>query len=55
MKILKIEWKNFSSYGNKKQIIDFPDEASLFQIVGENGAGKTSISQVIAFGLYGKV
>jgi DNA repair exonuclease SbcCD ATPase subunit len=55
MRILKIEWKNFSSYGNKKQILDFPEESSLFQIVGENGAGKTSISQVIAFGLYGKV
>lgn len=55
MRILKIEWKNFSSYGNKKQTLEFPGEASLFQIVGENGAGKTSISQVIAFGLYGKV
>ena len=55
MRILKIEWKNFSSYGNKKQSLEFPEEASLFQIVGENGAGKTSISQVIAFGLYGKV
>ncbi len=55
MRILKIEWKNFSSYGNKKQVLEFPEEASLFQIVGENGAGKTSISQVIAFGLYGKV
>ena len=28
---------------------------SLFQIVGENGAGKSSISQVITFGLYGKL
>ncbi len=55
MKIIKIEWKNFSSYGNKKQILEFPSDSSLFQIVGENGAGKTTISQVIAFGLYGKV
>lgn len=55
MKIRKIEWKNFSSYGNKKQILEFPDSPSLFQIVGENGAGKTTISQVIAFCLYGKV
>ena len=55
MRIIKIEWKNFSSYGNKKQILEFPDDSSLFQIVGENGAGKTTISQVIAFGLYGKV
>ena len=55
MKINKIEWRNFSSYGNKKQILEFPNDAGLFQIVGENGAGKTTISQVIAFGLYGKV
>lgn len=55
MKIKKIEWKNFSSYGNKKQTLEFPDNSCLFQIVGENGAGKTSISQVISFCLYGKV
>ena len=55
MKILKIEWRNFSSYGNRLQTLEFPDEACLFQIVGENGAGKTTISQVIAFALYGKV
>lgn len=55
MRIKKIEWKNFSSYGNKKQILEFPESPSLFQIVGENGAGKTTISQVISFCLYGKV
>lgn len=55
MRIRKIEWKNFSSYGNKKQVLDFPESACLFQVVGENGAGKTSISQVISFCLYGKV
>ena len=55
MRIRKIEWKNFSSYGNKKQVLDFPESPCLFQVVGENGAGKTSISQVISFCLYGKV
>jgi DNA repair exonuclease SbcCD ATPase subunit len=55
MKIRKIEWRNFSSYGNKKQTLEFNDSASLVQIVGENGAGKSTISQVIAFALYGKV
>jgi exonuclease SbcC len=55
MKIRKIEWRNFSSYGNKKQTLVFNDNASLVQIVGENGAGKSTISQVIAFALYGKV
>ena len=55
MKIRKIEWRNFSSYGNKKQILEFDENASLVQIVGENGAGKSTISQVIGFALYGKV
>lgn len=55
MKILKVEWRNFSSYGNRLQGLEFPSDSSLFQIIGENGAGKSSISQVIAFGLYGKV
>ncbi len=55
MKIKKIEWRNFSSYGNKTQTLSLEDRNSLFQIVGENGAGKSSISQVITFGLYGKL
>ena len=55
MKILKLEWKNFSSYGNKKQSLSFTEANGLFQIIGENGAGKSSISQVITFGLYGKI
>jgi len=54
MKIKKIEWRNFSSYGNRNQSIDFENSA-LYQVVGENGAGKTSISQAISFVLYGKV
>jgi DNA repair exonuclease SbcCD ATPase subunit len=55
MRILKVEWRNFSSYGNRLQTLEFPSEACLFQVVGENGAGKTTISQVIGFALYGKV
>ena len=55
MRIKKIEWRNFSSYGNRTQEIEFGEEANLYQVVGENGAGKSSISQVITFGLYGKL
>lgn len=55
MKIKKIEWRNFSSYGNRIQSLDLNGQNSLFQIVGENGAGKSTISQVITFGLYGKL
>ena len=55
MKIIKVEWKNFGSYGNRKQLLEFPEESKLYQIVGNNGVGKTTISQVISFCLFGKV
>ena len=55
MKIQKIEWKNVASYGNKVQVIEFPEKAGLIQVVGENGVGKSTISDVITFGLYGKL
>ena len=48
MKIRKIEWRNFSSYGNKKQILEFDENASLVQIVGENGAGKSTLMKILS-------
>jgi DNA repair exonuclease SbcCD ATPase subunit len=56
MQILKIEFKNFNSYGNKIQVIEFPrDQSGFFHVVGQNGFGKTTISEAIKFGLFGKV
>ena len=55
MKIKKIEWKNVSSYGNKIQRLELPEKSGLIQIFGENGSGKSTISDVITFGLYGKL
>jgi DNA repair exonuclease SbcCD ATPase subunit len=55
MKIKKIEWRNVASYGNKIQKLELPDEAGLIQVFGENGVGKSTISDVITFGLYGKL
>lgn len=55
MKIKSIEFKNFASYGNQIQKIDFDDKGYLFLTVGANGYGKTTISNVIKFLLYGKV
>ena len=55
MKIKKVEWRNFFSYGNKKQELVFRDDHSLAQVSGKNGEGKSSISQIIVFVLYGKV
>jgi hypothetical protein len=40
MKITKVEWRNFFSYGNRKQTLEFPDSHSLIQVVGGNGNGK---------------
>jgi predicted ATP-binding protein involved in virulence len=41
MKIQSIELKNFASYGNKIQRIEFDeDNAQLFLTIGKNGEGK---------------
>ena len=41
MKIQSIELKNFASYGNKIQKIEFEeDKSELFLTVGKNGEGK---------------
>lgn len=56
MRIDYIEFKNFASYGNQKQRIDFKKDASeLFLTLGKNGDGKTTIANAIIYGLYGKV
>ena len=56
MKILSLEFKNFNSYGNKIQRIDFPqDQAGFFLVQGQNGVGKTTIKEVIEFVLYAKI
>jgi ABC-type microcin C transport system duplicated ATPase subunit YejF len=41
MKIISVEWKNFNSYGNVVQRIDFDsDKGDLFLLLGGNGHGK---------------
>jgi len=40
MKLHSIEFKNFASYGNRVQKIDFEDVGNLYLVLGENGAGK---------------
>lgn len=56
MKIEYIEFKNFASYGNSTQRIDFnQEEAELILTLGKNGHGKTTIANAIIYALYGKV
>lgn len=55
MRLTKIEWRNFASYGNKIQSLTFDENTGLYLVVGENGAGKSTISDVITYGLYGKL
>lgn len=56
MKIQSIKFKNFASYGNSVQEIEFENEISeLFLTLGKNGHGKTTIANAIVFALYGKV
>jgi DNA repair exonuclease SbcCD ATPase subunit len=56
MKIISVEWKNFNSYGNSISRIDFErDSGDLYLLLGGNGNGKSTISEVITFCLYGKL
>ena len=56
MRIDFIEFKNFASYGNQKQRIEFEQDTSeLFLTLGKNGDGKTTIANAIIYALYGKV
>jgi len=56
MQILKLRWKNFNSYGNKWNEIDLStSDSGFYIIIGNNGAGKSTISDVLKFALYGKV
>jgi DNA repair exonuclease SbcCD ATPase subunit len=56
MKIQSIEFKNFASYGNSKQRLEFTEDGSeLFLTLGKNGHGKTTIANAIVYALYGKV
>ena len=56
MKIRRIDWRNFGSYGNNTQTVSFDQsQGNFYLVVGSNGAGKSTMSDVIKFGLYGKV
>ena len=49
----KIKWRNFLSTGNQFTEINFVDHQNTL-IIGENGAGKSTILDALCFGLFGK-
>lgn len=56
MRIDSIEFKNFASYGNQVQKIEFDKKVTeLFLTLGKNGEGKSTIANAIIFALYGRV
>lgn len=56
MRIDFIEFKNFASYGNQLQRLEFEeDQSKLFLTLGKNGDGKTTIANAIIYALYGRV
>lgn len=54
MKIIKIEWRNIFSYGNKIETLDFGNVGKLWQLSGRSGAGKSSLLAIPKLMLYGK-
>ena len=54
MKIIKIEWRNIFSYGNKIETLDFGNTGKLWQLSGRSGAGKSSLLAIPKLMLYGK-
>ncbi len=55
MNIESAEWRNFNSYGNVTQRVDFSRTGEFYNLYGHNGGGKTTIAEVLGFALYGKV
>ena len=53
IKFQKLRWKNFLSTGNYFNEIDFLENPTNL-VVGENGAGKSTMLDALSFALFGK-
>ena len=49
----EIQWKNFLSTGNHYTKISFNSHSTTL-IVGQNGAGKSTVLDALTFSLFGK-
>ena len=54
MKIDFLRFKNFNGFGDDYITIDFKDVNGLILLYGLNGTGKSTISEVITFAIYGR-
>jgi len=55
MKLLNIEWRNIKSWGNAIRKIEFSENGALWQILGANGSGKSSIIDLPKILYYGRL
>lgn len=55
MKLLKIEFKNIGSYGNKLQTLEFDTNGKLILLQGKSGDGKSTLLNLPSLLFYGKI
>jgi DNA repair exonuclease SbcCD ATPase subunit len=55
MRINKIQFKNIKSFGNNLEEISFSDTGELILLTGKNGAGKSTIQEVIDLTIFGQI
>ena len=55
MRVERLTFKNFGSYGNRTMELDVPEEPGFTIVQGKNGYGKSTLSDVIKFAIFGKL
>ena len=54
MKILRVITRNIMCYSNNTIDINFDEEPAIWELLGGNGKGKSTIIKIIKLGIYGK-
>lgn len=55
MKIEHISFRNFGSYGNRLMELTLSESPAFYLVQGRNGHGKSTLSDVIKFAIFGKL